>query len=148
VDAYDAPPEAYDAVDLPGPGDELGARWKAIVPRLSALGPGAARLAAGTPSYRGDVLVVTVPAGRALAEARRARGQPEVEGVLRTGFPRVRSIEFAPLAGTGSAADHERSLREQLLEDPELARIVTRLGAEIESVTALDSDPETREQGE
>jgi hypothetical protein len=120
--------------------NDLGSRWEALGSKLRALGPGATRLAGGRASLRGDVLVVQVPAGRALAEARRARGEPEVEGVLRTAFPKIRNIEVAPLPGTGTPADHEKALRQQVLDDPELRRIVQKLGAELESVTSLRED--------
>jgi hypothetical protein len=133
-----APPMDLDGAPL----SDVGTRWRGLGRKLAAFGAGGERLAAAKPSMRGDVLVLAVPAGRALAEARRARGMPEVEGVVRSAFPKIRSIEVAPLAGTGTPADHERALRAQVLDEPELRRIVQKLGAEIESVTSLrDDDP-------
>ncbi|MEQ1567993.1 MAG: DNA polymerase III subunit gamma/tau [Myxococcota bacterium] len=76
---------------------------------------------------------------------RRARGMAEVEGLLRGAFPKIRTIDVTPAAGTGTPADHERALRAQVLDDPEVMRIVVKLGAELESVVSLaesrDDDP-------
>jgi hypothetical protein len=107
------------------------------VPRLAAAGGGAARLAEGQATVRGTVLVITVPAGRPLAEARRARGTPEVEGLIRREFPKVSTIQVEPKAGTGTPLDHQRALTRQVLEDPEFKRIIAKLGAELETVTEI-----------
>jgi DNA polymerase-3 subunit gamma/tau len=131
------PPPNDDPEGFGAPAPDPSERWKRLVPELRKLGPAAIRLAEGRPSVRGTVLVITLPAGRALAEGRRARATPEVEGVIRRQFPKVSTIQVEPLAGTGTALDHQRALAAQILEDPDLRRIMARLGAEIESVTEI-----------
>lgn len=131
------PPPLDDPDSFGSSGPDPAERWRRLVPELRKLGPAATRLAEGRPSIRGTGLVITLPAGRALAEGRRARGTPEVEGVIRKQFPKVSTIYVEPLAGTGTLLDHQQALTQQILDDPDCRRIMARLGAEIESVTEI-----------
>jgi hypothetical protein len=131
------PPPLDDPEGCGSSGPNPMERWNRLVPQLKKLGPAAVRLADGRPTLRGSVLVITLPAGRAQAEGRRARGTPEIEGLIRREFPKVATIQVEPEAGTGTPLDHQRSLTQQVLDDPDCRRIMAKLGAEIESVTEL-----------
>lgn len=131
------PPPIDDPDGYGSSGPDPGERWRRLVPQLKKFGPAASRLAEGRPTLRGTVLVITLPAGRALAEGRRARGTPEVEGLIRLQFPKVEKIQVEPEAGTGTPLDHQRALTQQILDDPDCRRIMAKLGAEIESVSEI-----------
>jgi DNA polymerase-3 subunit gamma/tau len=113
----------------------LADRWKGLAAELKAAEAG--RLVEAQVSLRQRILVLSLPAGRALAEGRRARSIPQVEGLIRRAFPQVETIVVEPSAGTGSPAEHQRALQRQALDHPELRRIVQKLGAELEAVIEL-----------
>ncbi|MBX2797197.1 MAG: DNA polymerase III subunit gamma/tau [Myxococcales bacterium] len=113
------------------------AKWKALTESWKTLGPAAKRLATGTPMRRNRTLVVKVPAGRALAEARRVKGEAEVMGAVRRHFPGIEALDVAPMEGTGTKAEHARALEKEVREDPEFQRIIETLGAEVDMVTSL-----------
>ena len=128
--------------DRPAPAmdPELAGRWKHLVARLAKLPPPASRLAEGTPEIVGNVLRISIPSGRALAEARRAKGLPEVQGELRAAFPGFDSVDVVPLAGTATPAEQQKLLQQEVLDDPDCKRIIQKLGAELEGVTSLRDD--------
>ncbi|HHO53835.1 MAG TPA: hypothetical protein ENK18_23920 [Deltaproteobacteria bacterium] len=103
---------------------------------MQRLGGSAARLAEGTPEVRNRALVVCVPAGRALAEARRCKTVPQVARALYAHFPGL-ELEVAPLAGTGTPTEHQRALQQEVLDDPACRRIIQTLEAKLEAVTSL-----------
>jgi hypothetical protein len=102
------------------------------------MGPSAARLAHSAVAIRGDTLVMRVPGGRSYAEARRARGTPDVEGLLRSHFPHLRSFDVEIEPGTGTPADQQQALRQLVGNDPQVKRVLERLGGEVESVIPLE----------
>jgi DNA polymerase III gamma/tau subunit len=135
-----AAPKAKRAPAPPAVDPQLAARWKQLAAALPKLPPAAARLADGVPELVGATLRVAVPSGRALAEARRAKGLPEVQGELRALFPGVEAVEVVPLAGTASPAEQQKLLQQEVLDDPDCKRIIQKLGAELEAVTSLRDD--------
>jgi DNA polymerase-3 subunit gamma/tau len=138
-----APPPQEDPQDPgifaePPQLESLAARWKSLAAELKAAEAG--RLAEAQVSLRQRILVLSLPAGRALAEGRRARAIPQVEGLIRRAFPQVETIVVEPSAGTGSPAEHQRALQQQALDHPELRRIIQKLGAELEAVIAAGEE--------
>jgi hypothetical protein len=83
------------------------------------------------------LLRIAVPSGRALAEARRAKSIPEIQGQLRALFPGVETVDVVPLAGTATPAELQKLLQQEVLDDPDCKRIIQKLGAELEGVTSL-----------
>ena len=136
------PPIEPDAADGRGRSDssDVSAKWAEVARRLATMGRWAARLAQASASVRNNVLTLSLPAGRPLAEGRRARTEPDIEGAIRAKFPRIEGIQVEPAKGTGTDREHQQVLKRQLLEDPACRRIVEKLGAEIESVTDLRED--------
>ncbi len=127
-----------------GQGSRSGGRtpsaWTQLTAHLRQLGGPAVRLAEGNSEVRGGVLTVTLPAGRALAEGRRAKGLPEVAGALRKFFPNVQNIDVVALPGSGTASDRDNALRTEVLDDPACKRLIEAMGAELDSVTSLRDD--------
>jgi len=134
------PPQAR-AVETPReqPRPELPmSPWDALSLSLGALGPPADRLAQGVGVLRDGVLRISLPAGRALAEGRRARDLAAVLEVVARHCPTGTRIEVVPLAGTGTSVDRQAYLQRQALDDPEMRRVIDGLGANLESVTSLN----------
>jgi len=121
----------------PHAGSGLAQRWERFAAALTALGPPATQLAQGTPRVQDGVLWVSVRAGRPLAEARRAKGHPEVGGLFVDHFPKLKALETEPLAGTGTPDEHRKALYREVLEDADCKRIIDALGAQIDAVTSL-----------
>ena len=124
----------------PDPEVDPARAWPEFAKELSGMGPYAARLAEGEAEMREGRLVVKLPAGRALAEARRAVEQPHLQELFRRRFPNLNAIELEILVGTGTDAERQRALQQAALADPEVRRIVVALGAEVELVTSLRDD--------
>jgi DNA polymerase-3 subunit gamma/tau len=144
------PPEPPPHDDVPSwagavndDGDDPLAVWRQLAPRLASLPMGGPPLAAGSARLRGRTLVVSVPSGPLLAKARRTRDTPEFQGLIRAALPGW-SIDLEPLAGTASPQEAQRALEREVRDDPHLQRIMTRLGAELESVVSL-TDANTEE---
>jgi DNA polymerase-3 subunit gamma/tau len=143
------PPEPPPREDVPwgeptddDPGDPLSA-WQRLVARVGQLPGGGPALAGGKPRMRGNAVVLAIPAGPALARARRTRDTPEFQGLLSGGMPPGVGLELEPLAGTATPQEAQRALEQEVRQDPHVQRIMTRLGAELESVTNLrDMTPE------
>ncbi|MEM6926581.1 MAG: hypothetical protein AAF602_06620, partial [Myxococcota bacterium] len=81
-----------------------------------------------------------VPAGRALAEARKAQALPEVVRAVDHHFSGKATLQTAPLPGTGTPGEHQQALQREVLDDPDYQRIIRALGAEIDTVTSLRDD--------
>ncbi len=136
---YDGP--VPDSAEEPAePKRTFRERWATFVTALEEIGGDAARLAAGTPRWQSGILTIQVPAGRALAEARRAEALPEVVRALDHHFSGKARLQTAPLPGTGTAVENQRALQREVLDDPDYQRIIRALGAEIDTVTSLRDD--------
>ncbi len=118
--------------------------WDLMSVELRKLGRPADRLAQGVGVYTHLKLRISLPAGRTLAEGRRARDTTAVLDVLHRHFPAGTRIDVVPIAGTGTSADVQASLQREVLEDPAMRRVIDGFGANLESVTSLrdngDSD--------
>jgi len=118
--------------------------WDAMSMALRKLGRPADRLAQGVGVFRDGKLRISLPAGRTLAEGRRAREQAAVLDVLTRHYPPGTRIEVVPMAGTGTSADMQAALQREVLEDAAMRRVIDGLGGKLETATSLrdngDSD--------
>ncbi len=135
------PPEPPPRDDAPGWGgedddDDPLSAWRRMLPRVATLPMGGPMLAVGRPRVRGRTLVVAIPSGPALAKARRTRDTPEFQGLFRAALPGW-TFDVEPQPGTASPQEAQRALEQEVRADPQLQRIMTRLGAELESVMTL-----------
>lgn len=142
-----AAPPAVPPPPTPDAAPEAAAerRWEAFRAALGELEGPAARLAQGEPDFRDGVLRIAVPAGRPLAEARRAVADERVAELLAREYPPGTAVEVVPQSGTGTAADREQALRREVLADPAAARILRGLSAEIERVVPLRGTQESND---
>ena len=117
--------------------DEVADPWSAVADAWKTIGQRASHLASGRHALEDGVLTVTLPAGRLLAEARRATEERAVHAVVERYYPPGTRLEVRAQVGTGSARDQQAALQRQLMEDPPTRRVIDALGAQIERVTAL-----------
>jgi hypothetical protein len=75
---------------------------------------------------------VEIPAGRALAEARRALRAPELEAAIAAHLPPGTRVAAVPRAGSGTTADEDAALEREILDDPTIVRMMGALGAELD----------------
>ncbi|MEN0065604.1 MAG: DNA polymerase III subunit gamma/tau [Myxococcota bacterium] len=134
---YDGPVPTEDAPAEEPPKRTFKERWGTFIEELKEIGGPAARLAAGDPLWQNGTLTIRVPAGRALAEARRAQELPEVARAVDVHFSGHAKLQTAPLPGTGTPKEHQQALQREVLDDPDYQRIIRALGAEIDTVTSL-----------
>ncbi len=139
-DPAPGPPPAGEARP-PEPAPSVDDRWKPFANAIRPLGRPGERLATGIPEPRDGALVVRVRAGRTAMEARRAIALDEVQAAFRTHFPDLSELRVLLLAGTGTAAERQRALQQEVMDDPECRRVIEVLGAEIETVKPLRDDP-------
>jgi hypothetical protein len=111
--------------------------WPTLQAKLAALTGSAAMLATATPVWQGPNLILQFPAGRPLAEARRAVEQEPALRAFRDVWPSAGGLSVAALPGTGSAKDRSEALRREVLEDPTCATIIRTLGARLDGITSL-----------
>ena len=117
--------------------------WDAFSAAMRKSGRPADRLAEGVGVLRNGLLRISLPAGRTLAEGRRAREQADVLEALARHFPSATGIEVVPLAGTGTRVDRQAQLQREVLEDPALSRVIEALDANLEQVTSLHDQGDT-----
>ena len=114
--------------------------WPAFAAELDQLGGAAAKLVSGEHEERENFLIVRVAAGRTVAEARHAATLPEVVNVFRRHYSHLRDMRIDLLAGTGTRAEQQQALQQEVMDDPAFRRIVQTLGAEVERVKSLHED--------
>ena len=117
--------------------------WTALQSVWRKVGSGAEVLAQGRPDFDGHVLRVQLPAGRLVSRGRRATELRAVlDAVGRLDPPETR-LRVDVLPGTGTARDQQAALKQELLDDPKMRRVLDALGAKIERVTPA-GEGETR----
>ncbi len=127
------PKTASEADPAPAPIDPIEQRWARLAGDLRALGGPALSLLQGDPRFTPAGVVVELPAGRTLAEARRALRQPDVVRLVERDLPGQR-LDAVAQAGTGTPADELKAIEQEVLQDPQIQRMIAALGAELESV--------------
>jgi hypothetical protein len=112
----------------------FAAAWEKFASDLRAVGGPALSLLQGTLRTSEEALAIELPAGRMLAEARRALRLPAVEQSITRHFGLAMRVEALARPGTGTSTDDQQALERELLDDPTVQRFVSTLGAELESV--------------
>ncbi|NCG18403.1 MAG: DNA polymerase III subunit gamma/tau [Rhodobacterales bacterium] len=111
--------------------------WLSLATALRALGPQTRRLGEGEAVYRGQTLRIALPAGHALAEARRTVQLDAVRSAVEAHYPPGTRVELTAVDGTGSTKDQEDHLKKIVLKDPALQRVIKALDAKLQSVVKL-----------
>jgi len=123
------------AEQIPVPQPPEHTPWELLQKDLVRFGGPAARLARGEPSLVEDVLTITLPGGRSLADGRRALRRDDVRAAIDRHFGPNVATEVSPAAGT--SPDAPSVLEKQALDDPGIQRVMRALGATLESVVEL-----------
>jgi DNA polymerase-3 subunit gamma/tau len=134
-------PEPTKAVPAPAPAPATNREppdaWTGL--RAALLAKDWSRVVADAEAVlEGDRLTLRLPAGRPLAEARRAIARPTFAASVAEHYPPGTMVELMALAHTLSADEAGRELRRSTLNDPAVRRIMETLGARLDKVEPLD----------
>ena len=132
-DEHPRPPVAPAPEPLPAvPAETPIAGWAVFSAAIAKIGGLATALLQGEPRRTDTGVAVDLPAGRSLAEARRALRSPEVEAAVTAHLPPGTTLSALPRTGTGTSADEDTALEREILDDPTIVRMMAALGAELD----------------
>ncbi len=95
-------------------------------------------LATGRPTFDRGTLTVALPAGRPLAEGRRALSQAAVVEQLTRHYGDSVEVVVEALPDTGTQGDRQKALTRKVLAQPEIQRAQSVLGAKLLRVVPLE----------
>jgi hypothetical protein len=90
--------------------------------------------------HKDERLILRLPAGHALATARRVINRPSFVALVNAHYPRGTQVVLEPLAHTLSVNEAARERRRSALNNPSIRRIIESLGAKLDRVDELEGD--------
>ena len=114
--------------------------WERVCVALKDLGGAATHLVAAEAELRGDVLRLSLPAGRELAQGERAARMESVRSAVERYYPEGTRLQLVARPGTGTYLDRKNAMRQLVLDDPRMQPVIEAFGARVDNVTRLDEE--------